>query len=115
MAKVLLTLKNIEEHICRETSSVYLDKDIIILSGAKDYLQNIGISIHYGPRPVKVTNFPAEETRVIQETTGTQGNGKEDIATLTRRIVAILKEEYQVKDEETLQELCLQVVKKMNI
>ena len=113
MAKVLLTQKNIEEHICRETSSLYVDKDMITPPGIKDYLQTIGIAIHYGPKPV-AESAPDQAVTAVP-VTAEQPAAAREIATLTKRIVALLRDEYQVEDEGKLQELCLQVVKKINI
>lgn len=114
MAKVLLTQKNIEEHICRETSSLYVNKDMIIPPGIKDHLQNIGISIRYEQKPAKQAGNQEETAASIPETAVKPAGDREDITALTKRVVAILRDEYQVKDEETLQGLCLQVVKQMN-
>lgn len=113
MAKVLLTQKNIEKHICRETSSLYVDKEMIIPPGIKDYLQNIGITLRYGQKPVEQADA-VERNPAGAPATAVEPEGERDIAALTRRVVAILRDEYQVKDEQTLQALCLQVVKQMN-
>jgi hypothetical protein len=113
MAKVLLTQKNIEEHICRETSSLYVDREMIIPPGIKDYLQNIGITLRYGQKPVEQADAVGGTAAVSPET-GAEMAAERDIAALTRRVVAILRDEYQVKDEQTLQTLCLQVVKQMD-
>lgn len=112
MAKVLLTQKNIEEHICRETSSLYVDREMIIPPGIKDHLQNIGITLRYGPKPVEQVEV-AGEGPADSSATGVEPEAERDITALTRRVVAILRDEYQVKDEQVLQALCLQVVKKM--
>lgn len=111
MAKVLLTRKNIEEHICRETGSLYADKGVIIPPGIKDYLQNIGISIRYEPKPAESTE-DREKTAAVLE--AAESADVESIAALTRRIVAILQDEYQVRDEETLRELCLRVAREVD-
>ena len=114
MAIVLLTQKNIEEHICRETGSLYVDREMILPPGIKDYLQNIGITVHYGPRPAPEAASP-EPTAPAPLPAESQPADASDLATLTRRIVSILQDEYHVEDKEKLQELCLQVVRNINI
>lgn len=114
MAKVLLTQKNVENHICRETCSLYAQKDMIIPPGIKDYLQTIGIAINYGPKPVK-QEVVVEPVTAAAQATVEQPAATGEITTLTKRIVAILRNEYQVEDEETLHDICLQVVKQINI
>lgn len=114
MAKVLLTQKNVENHICMETCSLYANKDMIIPPGIKDYLQTIGIAIHYGPKPVQ-QEIPVESVSTAAPVAVEQPAATREITTLTKRIVAILRDEYQVEDEETLHDICLQVVKQINI
>ncbi len=114
MAKVLLSQKNVENHICRETCSLHAGKNMIIPPGIKDYLQTIGISIHYGPKPAKQEVLVEPVTAAAQATVEHPAVTGE-ITTLTKRIVAILRDEYQVEDEETLHAICLQVGKQINI
>jgi len=114
MAKLLLTQKNVENHICRETCSLYAEKDMIIPPGIKDYLQTIGIAIQYGPKPGK-QDAPGKPVAAAAPETAEPPAADGEITTLTKRIVAILRNEYQVEDEETLHDLCLQVVKQINI
>ena len=112
MAKVLLTQKNIEEHICRETSSLYVDREMIIPPGVKDYLQNIGITLRYGQKPEALDDAAGETAADMKNQT--EPAAERDIAALTRRVVTLLREEYQVQDEQTLQALCLRIVQQMN-
>ena len=114
MAKVLLTQKNVENHICKETCSLYADKDMIIPPGIKDYLQTIGIAIQYGPKPAS-REVPIQPVSTTAPAEAEQPESTGDITALTKRIITILQDEYTIEDEETLQDICLQVVKQMNI
>jgi hypothetical protein len=115
MAKVLLTQKNIEEYLCRETGSLHVDRGMILSPGTKDYLQNIGITVQYGPRPAPAGARPETPATTVSSPAADHPVDAGDITTLTKRIVAILQDEYHVEDKEKLQELCLQVVRNINI
>lgn len=51
MGKILVTVKNLADHICHADGKLYMDGSLILTAGARDELKTLGITVVYGKRP----------------------------------------------------------------
>ncbi len=51
MGKILVGCDRVEQHICKDENTIYLNRSMILTCGAKDYLRNKGVAIVYGEQP----------------------------------------------------------------
>jgi len=98
MGKVLLTKNNIEAYISKNQSKIYLDKSMILTSGAQDIIRNRGISIIYDKsREEKSEDVACSETE-----------------TITKQLIKILQEQHSITDEILIKNVCNLILQKIN-
>ncbi|PKM57567.1 MAG: hypothetical protein CVU98_05460 [Firmicutes bacterium HGW-Firmicutes-3] len=98
MGKVLLTKNNIEEYISKSQSKIYVDKNMILTSGAQDIIRNRGISIIYDKsREEKSEDAICSATEMI-----------------TKQLIKILKEQHSITDEAQVKNICNLILQKIN-
>jgi len=102
MGKVLLTKNNIDAYISKNQSKLYVDKNMILTSGARDVIRNKGISIIYD----KSREEEAEEVEVD----GTYA----DMETITKTVIRILREQHGMTDAAQIKEVCNLILTKIN-
>jgi hypothetical protein len=98
MSKVLLTKNNIEAYISNNQSKLYVDKNMILTSGAQDIIRSRGISILYD-------SVREEEP---------EGETYSQIETITKRVINILKDQYNITDEDQIKQVCKLILTKIN-
>ncbi|MCP3923275.1 MAG: hypothetical protein GY714_11890 [Desulfobacterales bacterium] len=102
MGKKLVRANCVDEYICIETGSIYVDGSIILAPGAKDLLRNKGIRIVYGPKP------NAQKSEICSTSDASK------IDQLVVQIVKILKNDFCITDTEKVVRICSQVIKLIN-
>ncbi len=102
MGKKLVRANCVDEYICTETGTIYVDGTIILAPGAKDLLRNKGIRIVYGKKPdgVQAKNCSPSDISAVNQ--------------LIVQIVEILKDDFCITDTEKLVTICSQVIKSIN-
>ncbi|MFV0449484.1 MAG: hypothetical protein ACK5MF_13670 [Vibrio sp.] len=115
MKKTLIELNNLDEHICVDSNSLYLDGTIILTPLAKDELSRRGVTIKRGSLPTSDKSQPATSCstdcvcdRCIEQV-ATGDNEK-----LFYSIAAVLKQDFGVTDSNQLQAISCRMVKKIN-
>jgi hypothetical protein len=103
MAKQLVRRDNIEEFICQAERKLYLDRNMILTPGAKDYLHEKGICLVYGARPAGA----AKNTGPVAA--ATPGLKTDLIATIRK----ILQQDYAISDEAQAGEILQKVLAKL--
>ncbi|MDF1617488.1 hypothetical protein [Petrocella sp. FN5] len=98
MGKVLLTKNNIDAYISKNQSKLYVDKNMILTSGAQDVIRNKGISIIY------------DKSREAEAEEGTYT----EMETITKMVVRILKEQHGMTDAAQIKEACNLILTKIN-
>ncbi len=110
MKKTLIGSSRVDEFIKEGEKTLYMDKTMILTSGAKDTLRDRGVAIVYGPRPVAET----EETAPVscpgetQEPESPQEKQEESIDSLMETFLALLE-----SDPEAIQEISRIVLTKL--
>lgn len=102
MGKTLVSVKNLEDFICRLDKRIYVD-NMILTPGAKDELSKRGVAIIYGPCP---------------NAAGCQAHGAVSSAVVNKDnerlfygIAAMLQSDYGIKDTELLKNLSCKAAK----
>ncbi|PKM66506.1 MAG: hypothetical protein CVU95_11020 [Firmicutes bacterium HGW-Firmicutes-2] len=98
MGKVLLTKNNIEAYISQNQSKIYVDKNMILTSGAQDIIRNRGISIIYDK-----SREDAPEEMTLSET-----------GTIIKMVVKILSDQHGITDEAQIKNVCNLILQKIN-
>ncbi|PKM55498.1 MAG: hypothetical protein CVV00_03795 [Firmicutes bacterium HGW-Firmicutes-5] len=98
MGKVLLTKNNIEGYISQSQSKIYVDKNMILTSGAQDIIRNRGISIIY------------DKSRE-EESDGTTPS---KTSTIINMVVKILRDQHGITDEVEVKKVCNLILQKIN-
>jgi hypothetical protein len=98
MGKVLLTKNNIEAYISQNQSKIYVDKNMILTSGAQDIIRNKGISIIYDK-----SREDASEEMTPSET-----------GTIIKMVVKILGDQHGITDEAQIKNVCNLILQKIN-
>lgn len=98
MGKVLLTKNNIEGYISQSQSKIYVDKNMILTSGAQDIIRNRGISIIY------------DKSRE-EESDGTTPSKTSMIINM---VVKILRDQHGITDEVEVKKVCNLILQKIN-
>lgn len=104
MAKILLTKKNVNEHISEDGKNIYITNSMIITPGAKDVLRNKGVMIVYGEKPEI-----EENKEVCQECVESS-----DLEDLQNMIVKILEKDFNITDKASINEACKLILDKVN-
>ena len=107
MGKTLIRCNCIEQHICQENNAIYMNNTMILTSEAKDYLRNKGIAIVYGEKPAAPAQ-PAETAAPAPAL------GQGDIERIMATVITILRDEYKITDTNTLSDLSLKILTKLN-
>ena len=88
MSKRLVTADNVADFLNPGATEIQVDSSMIITSGAKDYLRDKGVKIVY--------------TKQAAASAGSPLNGaackKGDLETVVKKIVSILRNDFQVSD-----------------
>ena len=84
MKKTLIGSSRIDEFIKEGEKTLYMDKSMILTSGAKDTLRDRGVAIVYGPRPVAET----EDTLVSRKRLITEKDVADALAKGAKQIKA---------------------------
>jgi hypothetical protein len=116
MKKRLISPHNVDEFICDQDRTIYVQTDMILSPGAKDVLRNRGISICFGPRPkTQLTEaVPVPDVPVLDSTPcSAQNQTCDSEAGIVARIIQLLNEEYNITDPEQLEQISLEVMKKI--
>lgn len=104
MKKELVTVRNIDDFLCRREKKIYVDvKSIILTAGAKDELGKRGIVIINGPCPEAPT-CRAHESLAPGNTDQMQDT---DFERLFYGVAATLQSEYGINDLELLKSVSL--------
>ncbi len=101
MGKKLVRANCVDEYICTETGSIYVDGTIILAPGAMDLLRNKGVRIVYGNKPDGVQAQACSPSDI-------------SVNQLIVQIVEILKKDFCITDTEKLVTICSQVIKSIN-
>ena len=96
--KILLTKNNYKEFVSKEKKEICIQENMILTSGAKDEIRRGGINTVYEN---EMTDVKKEESPSNKEAES-PSNKKEVIAS----IEMILKQDYNILDEEKIQEVC---------
>ena len=100
MGKVLLTKNNIDAYISKNQSKLYVDKNMILTSGARDVIRNKGISIIYD-------KSREEEAEAVDGTYA-------DMEMITKTVIRILREQHGMTDAAQIKEVCNLILTKIN-
>ncbi|MBI9090849.1 MAG: hypothetical protein JEZ12_16660 [Desulfobacterium sp.] len=123
MKKILIGSSRVDEFIKEGDKTLYMDSTMILTPGAKDILRNRGVAIVYGSRPgaedTASVSCPTEvpgtqETQETQETPENPDNQEKSMASLVETIVGLLRNEFGMNDPETIREISLKVLNKIN-
>ncbi|TYT74294.1 hypothetical protein [Desulfobotulus mexicanus] len=127
MGKTLVGIKNLEEHICKDSCKIYIDGSIILTPGAKDELRSRGITIVYGPKPEAAAACPPGCTCEVCSAKAKGGcpagctcpacmeaalrSGAAGLESLILGIAGMLKTQYGISDPAQLMAISSKVVK----
>lgn len=81
MSKKLISVNNIQEYLCGD--KFYVEKGMILSSGAKDYCKERNITIVYG------TKCETKEIKSVEK----------PVETLKEMVVRVLKNDFNIVDE----------------
>ena len=95
MGKKFISAQAVEGFINRGDNTLYMDKEMILSSGAKDVLRSKGVAIVYGEK----TPENLESASTTQD--------------LISRVVGILKDEYKISDPDQLLAVSTTVLERM--
>ncbi len=109
MAKVLLGRHNIEAFMDRDSNSLMDDGNLIIPPGIKDFLHTEGIAVHRYKQELSPKNILDRDTSKMKE----PACREKFLSQLVARTVAVLKSDYGIKEEETMQRLCMLVMEQL--
>ncbi|VDN48399.1 conserved protein of unknown function [Petrocella atlantisensis] len=98
MGKVLLTKSNIDAYISNNQSKLYVDKNMILTSGARDVIRNKGISIIY------------DKSREEETEDGTNS----EMEGITKTVIKILREQHGMTDAAQIKDVCNLILIKIN-
>ncbi|TKB09571.1 hypothetical protein [Desulforhopalus sp. IMCC35007] len=106
MKKQLVAVNNLDSYIYQACATIYVTKNMILTSGAKDELKKRKICIVYGEAPsdVDCTTVP-EQTETASKMTD-----EEDRERLFYGIAAMAKEELGIDDPEILKNISIKIV-----
>lgn len=110
IGKTLITKRNIEEYFDLCESEVYLKKDMILTSGAKDIIRNRGITICYGEKDVAKAN---EEKLTSCCYVDLSENLDYDECKVTCELVKLLTDKYEITDVSVIQQIIERVLQKL--
>ena len=113
MGKILIGPKNVDQHVCRETNTLYLDNSMILTCGAKDFIRSRGIAISYGKRPdagEPEAKTPAEIPAEIKD----QAPGNLNLEEMLESIIRALKEDHGIEDPQSLERLSLAILSRLS-
>lgn len=102
MKKILVTIDNLAEYICRLDKKIYVDNTMILTPGAKDELSKQGICIVRDSCP-EATGCTAHGTPAVDAA----HHADTDMERLFYGVAAMLQSEYGIKDQKMLKELSL--------
>jgi hypothetical protein len=111
MGKTLIRCNCIEQHICQENNAIYMNNTMILTSEAKDYLRNKGIAIVYGKKPAAPVVTPAQPTETAAPAPALE---RGEVEKIMETVITILRDEYQITDTNTLGDLSLKILTKLN-
>jgi hypothetical protein len=111
MGKTLIRCNCIEQHICQENNAIYMNNTMILTSEAKDYLRNKGIAIVYGEKPAAPACVPAQPTEAAAPAPALE---RGEVEKIMATVITILRDEYQITDTNTLSDLSLKILTKLN-
>ncbi len=106
MGKTLIRCNCIEQHICQENNSIYMNNSMILTSEAKDYLRNKGITIVYGEKPEAQAASAAPAT--------TPAPAQEEMEIIMEKVITLLRDEHRITDTKTLKDLGLKILARLN-
>ncbi len=108
MGKMLVDVNNVESLICQDEKKIYIGKDMILTSRAKDLLRNKGITLVYGEKPETSEVKPSIDA--TEETCGQTMATPED-ETMIKMIVDILQLEHNMTDMDNIVAVSGEVLK----
>ncbi len=104
MKKVLVRIDNISEFLEAGASEFHMNSNMILTSGAKDYLRNKGIKI--------VQNSKGRGPEVQQKKKCKLDENS--LSTVVARIVSILRKDLKVKDASKIERVTHRVLMELN-
>lgn len=116
MAKELITATNLDAYIRKDLGKLFITPNRLITAGAKDELRQRGVQLVYGPEPAPVQ--PAAPCPASCGTSGSSGGcgnsvpaGVDTLKRLAAIVVAILREQYGIRDEKEIETLAIKILK----
>lgn len=115
MKKELITVFNLDAHICKEDGKCYVGPNMIIAPGAKDELAKRRVRIEYKAMPQPEASCAeccaaAAPAAAADSKNAPTGKYLEEIAIA---VAALIKKECGIEDPEKLRELTIQALKSM--
>lgn len=125
MGKTLIRCNCIQQHICQETNTIYMNSSMLLTSEAKDYLRNKGIAIFYGEKPEapaapkasaapEAPATPAEACEPGTAAAPCPAPDPGEMEKIMETIITILRDEYRITDTQTLKDLGLKIITRVN-
>ena len=119
MGKTLIRCNGIEQHICRETNTIYMNGSMLLTSEAKDYLRNKGIAIVYGEKPEapaapEAPSTPAEACEPGTAAAACPAPEPGEMEKIMETVITILRDEYRITDTQTLKDIGLKIITRVN-
>ncbi|MCH5277380.1 MAG: hypothetical protein J1E80_06045 [Desulfovibrionaceae bacterium] len=111
MAKELITVANLDAYVRKDLGKLFITPNRLITAGAKDELRSRGVQLVYGDEPAPVQ--PAAPCQGVcgVSRAGSAPAGVDTLKRLAVIVVAILREQYGIRDEKELESLAVKILK----
>lgn len=100
MKKKLVSAENITDFLEAGTNEIYIDNNMILTSGAKDYLRDKKVKLVY-TRKAPAEVGPGRNSNVRQP---------ENLKSVVTKIVSILRKDFQVSDPDKIERVTQKVL-----
>lgn len=117
MAKELITVANLDAYIRKDLGKLFITPNRLITAGAKDELRKRGVQLVYGAEPA-----PAQPAACCPTSCGAGSSpsggcgekapaGVDTLKRLAAIVVAILREQYGIRDEKEIETIAIKILK----